>query len=115
MKGWKTRTFMDTVCLHQRKVGTAEYGTLRAWFRLGVKDYSLGGHPVWETSRVLYRLPRRPLIVGGLALGVGYFWATVRRVERPIPPEVVAFHRQEQMRRLKSFFGLRPMLAQRRT
>jgi glycosyltransferase involved in cell wall biosynthesis len=111
MKGWKTRTFMDTMCLHSRKEGTAQYGgTLKALFRIGVKDYSLGGHPLWELSRVFYRIPRRPFVVGGLALGSGYFWATVSRVERPISPEVLTFHRREQMRRLKKFFGLKSVL-----
>ena len=107
MKGWKTRTFLDTACLHHRKIGTAEYGTLKAWFRIGIKDYSIGGHPLWELSRVIYRIAHKPYVIGALALGSGYFGAMVARIERPLPAEIEAFHRQEQIRRLKAFFALR--------
>jgi glycosyltransferase involved in cell wall biosynthesis len=108
MKGWKTRTFTDMVCEHHRKIGTAEHGTLKAWFRTGVKDYRIGGHPLWELSRVIYRLTQPGFIVGGLALGTGYSWAMLRRVKRPLPPEIQAFHRQEQIFRLKKFFSFKP-------
>lgn len=101
MKGWKTRTFTGVMCLHHRKMGTAEHGPWAAWFRTGIKDYRLGGHPLWELSRAIYRITQKPVIVGGLMLAAGYFWAMVRRVERPLSRELQAFHRQDQMRRLK--------------
>jgi hypothetical protein len=44
---------------------------------------------------------RKPVIVGGVMLAAGYLWAMVRRVERPLSRELQAFHRQDQMRRLK--------------
>ncbi len=40
MKGWKTRTFTEKVCLHHRKMGTSQHGVLMAKFRNGVKDYA---------------------------------------------------------------------------
>ncbi|MGB6194266.1 MAG: glycosyltransferase family 2 protein, partial [Terracidiphilus sp.] len=70
--GWKTRTFPERVCMHHRKMGTAQVGNLSARFRLGVKDHSVGNHPLWEASRTVYQMARRPFIVGGLALGAGY-------------------------------------------
>lgn len=106
MKGWKTRTFTQIVCQHHRKMGSAEHGTCAGWFRTGMKDYTIGGHPLWELVRVVLQIFRRPLFVRGLALGAGYFSALARRVERPVPIEVQAFHRQEQMLRLKSLLGL---------
>jgi biofilm PGA synthesis N-glycosyltransferase PgaC len=98
MKGWKTRTFTEKACLHHREMGTAEHGWRKATFKIGIKDYAFGGHPLWEFFRVIYQMKSRPL--GGLILGAGYGWALMRRVERPIPPEMVAFRRQEQMQRL---------------
>jgi len=41
---------------------------------------------------------------GGLALGTGYFWALLRRVERPVSRDLIDFHRREQMQRLKKVF-----------
>lgn len=108
MRGWKTKTFMDIMCSHHRKMGTAEHGPLKAWYRTGFKDYSIGGHPLWELSRVVFRITQRPFLLGGLALGAGYFWAMVRRVERPLPPEFEAFHRQEQIRRLRKVVTFKP-------
>jgi poly-beta-1,6-N-acetyl-D-glucosamine synthase len=105
MKGWKTRTFTEKVCQHHREMGTALGGELGAKFGQGVKDYAFGGHPVWELLRVAYQITRRPILLGALALGSGYLWAAVRRMERPIPREMVAFRRNEQMLRLKKFLS----------
>lgn len=103
--GWKTRTFPEKVCIHHRKMGTAQQGDLTAKFRLGVKDHSVGNHPLWELSRTVYQMSRRPLVVGGLALGSGYAWALVRGSKVPLSPDMVRFVRREQMQRLKRFFG----------
>jgi glycosyltransferase involved in cell wall biosynthesis len=101
MKGWKTRTFTDKVCLHNRPMGTAQGGTWVMRFRMGVKDYSLGSHPLWECLRTFYHMSKRPYILGGLVLGAGYLWALVQHVGGPIPPQMVAFRRREQMQRLR--------------
>jgi hypothetical protein len=103
MKGWKTKTFTDKVCLHHREIGSAQHGVLMARFRDGAQDYALGGHPIWELFRTVYQMTRRPLVAGGLMLLAGYAWALARRVERPVSRELVAFRRQEQMWRLKRF------------
>jgi glycosyltransferase involved in cell wall biosynthesis len=103
MKGWKTRTFTEKVCIHHREMNTAGQGVLKASFKLGVKDYSFGNHPVWELFRMLYQTLNPPFIIGGLALGAGYFSSMVRRKEVSVSRELVAFTRHEQMLRLRSF------------
>ena len=108
MKGWKTRTFTEKTCTHHRKMGTAQTGVLKSKYKLGLKDYVFGGHPLWEVFRAVYQMTKKPLVVGGLALGTGYFLAAVRREERPISPEMIAFRRREQMRRLRRLCGLGP-------
>jgi poly-beta-1,6-N-acetyl-D-glucosamine synthase len=100
MKNWKTRTFTDRLCMHHRTMGTAQHSGMAARYRMGVKDYAVGNHPVWEISRVLYQMKNQPRIVGGLAMGCGYFWSLVRRVKRPVSDEFVKFTRKEQMQRL---------------
>ena len=104
MRGWKTRTYTEKSCLHHRDMGTAQRGPVAARFRLGNKDYALGSHPLWEVFRSVYQMSRKPFVLGGLALGAGYFWAWVRRRERPVSAEFIAFHRGEQMERLRKFF-----------
>jgi GT2 family glycosyltransferase len=105
MKGWKTRTFTEKICLHHRKMGSAERGALAAKFKVGTLDYALGGHPVWELFRTAYQMTRKPYVIGGLALFAGYVLALVRREERPVSPELVRFRRREQMQRLRKFLA----------
>jgi glycosyltransferase involved in cell wall biosynthesis len=105
MKGWKTRTFTEKVCLHHRTMGTAQRSALMARFKFGAEDYALGSHPIWEFFRTIYQMTKRPFILGGLMLGAGYLWALVRRAERPVSEELVAFRRREQMERLGKFLS----------
>lgn len=102
MMGWKTRSYREKSFFHYRHLGTAERGVLASSFSYGEKDYYLGGHPVWELFRVTYRLSQRPYLLDGLALGLGYGWAMLRRVKRPISKQLMAFHRKEQMRKLSA-------------
>jgi len=104
MKGWQTRTFTEKVCLHHRPMGTALEKGLKARFKFGAKDYIVGNHPLWELFRTLYQMSQPPFVIGGLALGWGYLWSFLRRVEIPVSRELVAFARREQMQRLKSLF-----------
>lgn len=103
MKGWRTRTFTERACLHHRELGSAQHSPLGTKFRDGVLDYLLGGHPLWELFRTVYQATRRPWLIGGLTLLAGYTSAMVRRLERPVSPELVAFRRKEQMQRLRTF------------
>lgn len=107
MKGWNTRTFTEKFCEHHREMGTAQRSVLMSKFKLGVKDYTIGNHPLWEVFRTIYQMKASPVAVGGLALAAGYFWALLRRAERPVSQELVAFHRREQMQRLRRFLGRR--------
>jgi len=101
MKGWKTRSFSEKRFHHYRALGTAERGGLSALFSYGQKDYYLGGSPVWELFRVCYRSTKSPFLVGGLVLFAGYAWAALCRLKRPVLPELMHFHRREQMQKLR--------------
>ena len=104
MKGWKTRTFPEKFCRHHREMGTAQASVLKSRFKYGVKDYTIGNHPLWEAFRTIYQMKASPIALGGLAMGTGYVWAWLRQVERPVSQELVRFHRREQMQRLRKFF-----------
>ncbi len=103
MKGWRTRTFLDRICVHHREMGTAQHSVLQARYNYGAKDYAFGNHPVWELSRSAYQMTKRPIVIGGVALLWGYISAACSRTEQPIPIEMKQFVRREQMRRLKNF------------
>jgi glycosyltransferase involved in cell wall biosynthesis len=104
MKGWRTRSFPQKRFHHHRTLGTAEKNGVAVSFAYGEKDYYLGGSPVWQVFRVAYRMAKRPVLLGGFALLSGYIWAALRRVQRTVSPELMHFHRDEQMKKLRAIF-----------
>jgi len=105
MIGWNTRSFREKSFLHHRPLGTAERGVVASNFAYGKKDYILGGHPLWQVFRCMYRMTKRPLVVGGVALFAGYMSAFLSRTERPVSPELMRFHRAEQMLKLRTILS----------
>ncbi len=104
MKGWKTRTFTEKTCFHHRKMGTGNSSVLIAKFRIGLEDYYVGGHPLWELLKAIFQMKSKPFFLGGMFIFLGYIWSLLNRVEKPIPKELIKFHRREQMNRLKNIF-----------
>ena len=104
MKGWKTETFTEKVCIHHRQMGSARHNIIKANFRSGYYDYPMGVHPIWQLSRSIYQMSRKPFILGGSLLLAGYLWAMLKRVPTPISMEFVHFRRNEQMQWLKEYF-----------
>ena len=104
MKGWKTRTFTEKSCLHHRAMGTAGRSLLKSRFKLGMKDYSIGNHPTVgvfqdrSSDDYATRIRRRSGPWGRLSLG-----SFSVRVHVRYPPDLIAFHRREQMQRLNRF------------
>ena len=85
-------------------MGATESTTWKARFDYGRKDYFLGNHPLWQVFRVTYQMLKRPYIVGGLVLLSGYLYSLISRIERPVAPQVLMFHRREQLQRLRQLF-----------
>jgi poly-beta-1,6-N-acetyl-D-glucosamine synthase len=101
MRGWMTRTFVEKQCFHHRTMGTADRNVLRARFRHGQEEYLVGSHPLWQVLRGTFQMTREPFVMGGLCLIVGYVSAWAMRTPSPVPPSLRAFHRREQMDRLR--------------
>ena len=107
-KGWKTQTFTGKIARHQRVIGTAENGPLKSRFILGKRDWMIGNSALWEMCRGLYQITKRPYVLRGVAIVAGYVWAACSGVERPVPRELRAIRRKEQMEYLWRFLrGLR--------
>ena len=56
MKGWTTKNFKERRFHHHRSMGTAERSLVQASFDYGVKDYFMGGSPLWQIFRSAYRM-----------------------------------------------------------
>jgi hypothetical protein len=49
-------------------------------------------------------MAKKPVVLGGLALLGGYAWAALGRMKRVVTPELMHFHRREQMKKLRAIF-----------
>jgi biofilm PGA synthesis N-glycosyltransferase PgaC len=105
MRGWQTRTFTEKHTLHHRKLGTGNNSPLMVFFHYGRKAYYVGGHPLWICLRSLSQMKQRPYIFSGIMFFWGYLWAFLTRMPRAVTPELMAFHRSEQMARFNRLFG----------
>lgn len=112
LKGWRTRSYTEKLFVHHRPMGSSGQPWWSIHLRQGERDYLTGGHPLWQLSRSAYQVCRKPYVVGGLCLLLGFAWACVRRVERPVPKELMLFHRSEQMARLRKLLPLGSKRAQ---
>lgn len=101
MKGWKVIAFPDRRFHHHRSMGTAERGIHASLFSYGEKDYYLGNSPIWQVFRFGFRLVKPPYVTGSAALCAGYLSAAIRRIPRAVSPELMRFHRREQMQKLR--------------
>ena len=108
MRGWKTRTFLERAAYHHRAMGTADRHVLRARFHHGKKDFLVGGHPAWQVLRGVFQMRRPPFVLGGACLIAGYFAAWAARTPSPVPADLRAFHRREQLDRLRRMWRRSP-------
>jgi hypothetical protein len=100
MRGYETRLLTHLVIDHLKPRNTAEGGVLRRQWQMGVRDYALGYHPLFEAFKCLSRLFESPLLIGAIAWWSGYCGAAIQRRERLIPGELLEFLRGEQKRRV---------------
>jgi len=103
MLGWRTRSFADLRLIHHRLTGAAD-GLWRDRVKFGAVCYTCGYHPLFLLARCVYKLVRKPYIVGSIAMFYGfvrgYFTDTPHLNDRAL----VRYVRAQQLRRL---FGLK--------
>jgi glycosyltransferase involved in cell wall biosynthesis len=99
MLGWETRAFPDLRLLHHRFTGSAD-GSVRNNIKHGVACYVSGYHALFVFASCLYRLARKPYIIGSSAILYGFVKSYINRTARPIDRQLVTYIRSQQLRRL---------------
>ncbi len=102
MKGWDVKSFKDIIAYHHRRIGTTRGSLARSRFRYGLKDYSIGTHPLFMFLKCVHRFKEKPYIFGGILMLCGFFWSWLRREPKAVSEEIVQFIRYEQLSRIKS-------------
>jgi hypothetical protein len=99
MRGFRTHSFTDMVCIHHRPIGSAD-GTLRGHARHGECAYIAHYMPMWVALRALKVGRRRPVALSGLSFLYGFARAAARGVERVPDKEYRRFTHHELRRRM---------------
>jgi len=99
MLGWKTRTFEDLPLVHLRPTGAAE-GRLRDCVKHGLVCYTCGYHPLFVLVSCLYRVVRKPYLLGSLAITWGFLKAHFTHTSRLEDRQLTSYLRLQQLRRL---------------
>jgi glycosyltransferase involved in cell wall biosynthesis len=104
MLGYETRLLTHLIVDHLKPRNVAEGGIFRRKWQMGVRDYALGYHPLFEFVKCTARLREPPFIIGASSWWIGYGCAILQRRPRLIPADLLAFVRAEQKQRLLRTF-----------
>ena len=105
MNGYKTRTFPELKVDHLKPRNIAEGNLFRRTVQLGVREYALGNHPLFEVVKCAYRSLNSPFFLDGILRFLGYARCYLNRKKRVISPEIIQFIRQEQITRLSQIIS----------
>ncbi len=101
MQGYAIRADPDIPVWHHKLTGVASGGLIRARYRSGILDYSIGSHPLFEIVKCLRRLPlETPYCIGSLVRLCGFAKAALCTDKRFASPDARQFLHAEQLRRL---------------
>jgi poly-beta-1,6-N-acetyl-D-glucosamine synthase len=100
MAGYEVQAFADITGWHYRLTGTGSRAPVKALFTNGLRDYYSGTYLPYQIIKCMKHLTHKPILLAGLCRLCGFLWAGVTRMQREIPPEVIAYLRQEQKSRL---------------
>lgn len=103
MNGFKTETFEDIEVDHLKPRNIGEGKLVQRTWQLGVREYAVGNHPLFEIVKCGYRCAKPPFIIGGLLRLAAYTTCCVSGRKRALSPEIIKYTRQEQLRRLLPF------------
>lgn len=99
MLGWKAEASDDEALrfLHLRPMGSSQKGGIWAGrVRTGFGQYFMGSSPVYFAASVGYRLLKRPVLLGSLAMTWGWVSSAAKGVPRYGEPEFRRFLRSYQ-------------------
>jgi glycosyltransferase involved in cell wall biosynthesis len=99
MGGWATRSYTEIELIHHRPIDGRQSNVLASRYKMGELYHFLGYHPLYHLARSLRSAVQDfPIMVGGIALLLGYISASLRGRKR-YDEEYVRFVQRKQMQR----------------
>jgi poly-beta-1,6-N-acetyl-D-glucosamine synthase len=98
MLGWKACSWDDPPLrfVHLRPMGSSQQSLWTGRKRHGFGQYFMGTSPLYMVASAVFRAMRRPYVVGGMGMLVGFFGAMLRREPRYPDLEFQRFLRKYQ-------------------
>jgi poly-beta-1,6-N-acetyl-D-glucosamine synthase len=104
MKGWRVELLGELPAYHHRATSSYE-GFVRAAFRQGKMDYSLGNHPLFEFFKWVNRIREKPYFLHTLIHMMGYVSGFWEKEERLVSKDFVRYLHKEQLKRLRNLLN----------
>ena len=99
MKGWTSKHQKQLILKHFRPMGKRQ-GGVRFRIERGRTSYFIGSHPMFVFLTGIRRMADWPYLTGGLAIIAGYILAWIKHEPQIDDPELIAYNRQQQIRRM---------------
>lgn len=99
MLGWETKAFRDLRLIHHRFTGSAD-GPWRDNVKHGMVCYCCGYHSLFVAASCVYRLAKKPYVVGSAAICYGFLRGYLTRAPRVNDEQLISYVREQQLRRL---------------
>lgn len=104
MNGWHVEAFPELSVFHHRKTGMGDGKLLRGILRMGLMDYSVGSHPLFEVFKCFRRIKGKPYLLGSLLRITGFILGYCWREKRIVSDDFIKYLRREQIQRLQTLF-----------
>jgi poly-beta-1,6-N-acetyl-D-glucosamine synthase len=101
MLGYETKLLTNVTMDHLKPRNIAEGGHFRRSWQMGIRDYAIGYHPLFELFKCISKIIESPVMVGGIAWWMGYCCGAIQRRKRIVPGDLLEYIRSEQKKRLQ--------------
>ena len=100
-KGYETSLFTNLWVEHLKPRNISQGSLIKRYFQLGVRDYALAYHPLFETLKCLSRITEYPFLIGSITRLLGYWTCMFIKKKINLPENLIFFIRNEQLERIK--------------
>lgn len=100
MLGFSVKSFSHPIAYHLRRTGDSNRPLLYN-FRLGLQNYEIGYHPLYELLKCFSKVLYAPLFLASMSQFVGFLFAKIAHRKRAVPNDQIAFMRKEQLARMR--------------
>lgn len=98
--GFRTATFADLRMEHLKPRNISQGNIVSRYWQLGIREYALGYHPLFEALKCLSRSLLSPVIIGSSVRFAAFFLCHLTRRKRMIDGKLMNMIQDEQLSRV---------------